>query len=955
MDLISMEDVRSFLLSCRYHILALCALLILTVAALILMRKIKNRPVRKLAMAQSLAAFLVGIVIIFNLLMTGPLQTLASLAATQKLSLSEDSLAQGYDLNERIAEEGIVLLKNDGLLPMQAETLNVFGWASAFPLYGGTGSGSMSDQYDTISLLQGLESAGISTNSELTGLYTTYRDARPKLGVLKQDWSLPEPPADSYPDTMLSAAADFSDKAMIVLARSGGEGADLPLDMKAEAILYDENSEKYEDFEPGQNYLSLSHTERDLIEMVCSRFDDVILVYNGANTLELGFVNEYPQIKSVLWCPGPGQAGFQALGRILTGSVNPSGKTTDIFPASLASAPYYNNFGDFVYDNMEHVTIKTITSDTLTPGFVNYVEGIYVGYRFYETAAEEGLIDYAAQVVYPFGYGLSYTSFSQEMGDLTVSDGEISFDVTVTNTGSTAGKDVVQVYFTPPYTNGGIEKSAVNLAAFAKTGMIDPGSSETVTIRFAVEDMASYEYAGAGCYVLEQGDYIISLRSDSHTVLAEQTFVQQETVAYDAQNPRSTDTEPAVNRLGFAGSDIEYLSRKDGFANYESAIAAPENYTLAAEYADSFLWNENYDPANYNDPEDVMPVTGAKNGVKLADLTGLSYDDPMWDSLLDELTVEEMNNLIALAGYQTGAIERIGKLQTTDCDGPASINNNFNGTSTIGFPCGVMLACTWNVDLAGEFGSLIGIMANEIDVTGWDAPAMNIHRSAFNGRNFEYYSEDGLLSGKMAAATIREAMQHGIYCYIKHFALNEQETRRASYLCTWFNEQSAREIYLRPFELAVKEGGATAVMSAMNFIGTTPAMGCDELLNQILRGEWGFRGMVLTDTFNGRGAQYSDRFIRNGNDAMLTNGDFTYNFIQDQQSATSVLAMRQAAKNILYTTANSRLYQGEAGTQQTSSLSQILMVVNICAAVLLVLIEAAALLLYRKRSRETNG
>ena len=287
----------------------------------------------------------------------------------------------------------------------------------------------------------------------------------------EQDWTLPEPPADTYTEDMLSNVRDFSDTALVVFSRGGGEHIDLPENM--EGMNYTNNSEEYEDFPEGTHYLELSQSERNMLEMVCENFENVVVVYNGANTLEMGFVNEYPQIKSALWVPGTGQNGFNSLGEILAGQVNPSGRTADTFVADLSAAPTFNNFGSFTYDNMDEFQISE--DDQFVPGalphFVNYVEGIYVGYRFYETAAEEGLINYDESVVYPFGYGLSYTTFTQEMGDLTVTDDTISVDVTVTNTGETAGKDVVELYYTPPYTNGGIEKASVNLAAFDKTDL----------------------------------------------------------------------------------------------------------------------------------------------------------------------------------------------------------------------------------------------------------------------------------------------------------------------------------------------------------------------------------------------------------------------------------------------------------------------------------------------------
>ena len=536
------------------------------------------------------------------------------------------------------------------------------------------------------------------------------------------------------------------------------------------------------------------------------------------------------------------------------------------------------------------------------------------------------------------GYGLSYTTFTQEMGAISESNGTITFDVTVTNTGDVAGKDVVQVYYNPPYTNGGIEKASANLIAFDKTDLLEPGASQTLTISFNAEDMASYDTYGAGAYVLEAGDYVISINSDSHTIIDSQTYSVADTITYDEDNARSTDAVAATNQFAAAEGDVTYLSRADGFANYAEATAAPASYSMSDEAKATFLNNSNYDPNNYNNPDDVMPTTGAKNGLTLSDLRGVDYDDPQWDSLLDQMTVSEMDTLIAIGGYQTSAINSIGKVQTIDCDGPASINNNFTGKGSIGFPAAVMIAATWNVDLANDFGERIGKMADEMGVSGWYAPAMNTHRSAFAGRNFEYYSEDGVLGGKMAASAILGAQEHGVYAYMKHFALNDQETNRDVMLCTWSNEQAIREIYLKPFEIAVKEGGCQAVMSSFNYIGTVWAGACDELLNNVLRDEWGFQGFVLTDYFGNSTYMDADQAIRGGTDCMLVAYDTATNHVTDTTSATSVLAMRQACKNILYTTVNSRAYDPanlSGGGLQGWQIAAIVIDVVVAAALLL--------------------
>ena len=808
--------------------------------------------------------------------------------------------------------EAVTLLKNDDSnLPLSGKKVNVFGWGSTNPVYGGTGSGSMSKQYKTVSLLDGMKQAGLKTNTELSKLYTDYRKDRPEVGMFAQDWTLPEVPAKQYSDKLVSDAKDFSDEAVVVLTRVGGEGADLPTDMKAKGITYKNNSKDYDDFQKGESFLQLSKTERDMIDLVTSNFKKVTLVYNGANTFQFDFLNDYPQIQSVVWCPPAGQTGFSALGDVLAGDTNPSGKTSDTFLKDLTKSVSYNNFGKFEYTNMadKAAKYKGFTGDDVTaiPGFVNYSEGIYVGYKFYETASDEGLINYDDTVAFPFGYGLSYTSFDQKLDSVKYKGGKVTVTATVTNTGDKAGKDVVEVYYNPPYTDGGIEKASKNLAGFEKTKELQPGESQKVTVKFDDDDMASYDYKGAKAYVLEKGDYDISIQSDSHHVIDHKAITVKDTVTYDSDsNTHNGDKTVATNQFDDVAGDVTYLSRADHFANYKEATAAPTNFKMSDKAKETFYNNSNYDPKKFDKDSDKMPTTGAKNGLKLSDMYGKDYDDADWDKLLDQLTFDDMDNLIANGGYGTQAVKSVGKIQLTDADGPASLNNNFTGVGSIGFPASTAFACTWNKDLAKQFGEMIGDMAHDMHVAGWYAPAMNIHRNAFSGRTFEYFSEDSLLSGVMASSEISGAKSKGVYSFMKHFALNDQETKRTEMLCTWTNEQAMREIYLKPFEMSVKEGGAQAVMSSFNYIGNTYAGADSALLQTVLRGEWGFKGFVLTDYFGGYGYQNADQEVRAGNDSMLATTKIT-NHITDK-SATSVKAMRQAAHNILYTAANSWQY-----------------------------------------------
>jgi len=761
-------------------------------------------------------------------------------------------------------------------------------------------------------------------------------------------------PAKQYSDKLVSDAKDFSDEAVVVLTRVGGEGADLPTDMKAKGITYKNNSKDYDDFQKGESFLQLSKTERDMIDLVTSNFKKVTLVYNGANTFQFDFLNDYPQIQSVVWCPPAGQTGFSALGEVLAGETNPSGKTSDTFLKDLTKSVSYNNFGKFEYTNMadKAAKYKGFTGDDVTaiPGFVNYSEGIYVGYKFYETASDEGLINYDDTVAFPFGYGLSYTSFDQKLDSVKYKGGKVTVTATVTNTGDKAGKDVVEVYYNPPYTDGGIEKASKNLAGFEKTKELQPGESQKVTVKFDDDDMASYDYKGAKAYVLEKGDYDISIQSDSHHVIDHKAITVKDTVTYDSDsNTHNGDKTVATNQFDDVAGDVTYLSRADHFANYKEATAAPTNFKMSDKAKETFYNNSNYDPKKFDKDSDKMPTTGAKNGLKLSDMYGKDYDDADWDKLLDQLTFDDMDNLIANGGYGTQALKSVGKIQLTDADGPASLNNNFTGVGSIGFPASTAFACTWNKDLAKQFGEMIGDMAHDMHVAGWYAPAMNIHRNAFSGRTFEYFSEDSLLSGVMASSEISGAKSKGVYSFMKHFALNDQETKRTEMLCTWTNEQAMREIYLKPFEMSVKEGGVQAVMSSFNYIGNTYAGASSNLLQTVLRDEWGFKGFVLTDYFGGYGYQNADQEVRAGNDSMLATTKIT-NHITDK-SATSVKAMRQAAHNILYTAANSWQYANGEPKVATPIWKTAMYVAWGVTAVLVIGLEIVAIKRYLNRKK----
>ncbi len=957
---VAWEDVISVINMVRTHLIIIAIAFIAMIAVMIIVRK-KEKLIKRMIRFQSFFAFLLITVVTLNVAAAETLYNTLNVVLSDKGTLDQGHIDNSKKVIEDVTNEGVVMTKNDNsFLPIAPQKINVFGWSSTNPVYGGTGSGTV-DATTAVGILKGLENAGFETNSELSDMYTEYRQDRPVISINDgQDWTLPEVPAADYSDKIINDAKDFSDVAMIVLSRTGGEGTDLPIDMgpimdgstmdigtKYTKGTYTNNSKDYDDFEDGQSYLELSKTEQDLVDLVCSNFDDVIVVYNGANAMELGWTNDYEQIKSVLLCAGAGATGFNALGNIISGEVNPSGKTTDTWLKDINKAPYINNIGHFAYTNTDKVSDAAKKAWERADGivsFVDYVEGIYVGYRFYETAADEGLINYDDTVMYPFGYGLSYTTFDETMGELRASDDGISVDVTVTNTGDTAGKDVVELYYDPPYYNGGIEKSSVNLLAFDKTDLLEPGESETVTLTFSDEDMASYDTYGAGHYVLEHGDYDISLRTDSHNVVDSKTYNVAEDIVYDENNKHNGDVEVADNKFDFVEGDITYLSRKDGFANYDTATAAPTNFELDG----TIYGNGAYDPTDYDNDDDKMPTTGADNGLELFDLRGASYDDDRWEDLLDEMTVDEMVDLIAFGGHQNIAVRSIDKIRILDTDGPAGVNSSTLGIFGTGFCSEIILAQTWNTELAVAFSEAMGQEFADYHVTGWYAPSMNIHRSAFGGRDFEYYSEDSKLSAEMAKAEVEGIVNAGMYPFIKHFVLNEQEINRNAFLTTWSNEQAMREIYFKPFEDTIKAypDGKIAVMSSYNFLGTEWAGSCTQLLNDVLRGEWGYKGMVISDYFGNYGYMDADRAVRGGTDMML--GTAGNDAIMTDLSATSVIAMRKAVKNILYTTVNSSAYENYV-PGETPGWLKMIYAADAIMAVLLIAAEAALIIRYRKK------
>ncbi len=806
----------------------------------------------------------------------------------------DDATTASKDITTRIEEEGIVLLENkDNTLPLNVEKnakVNVFGQSSTAIVYGGAGSGA-SDETDNVTLQEGLKQAGFDVNEDLTKFYEDHKTKKKGQNVFNLkggDYNINEPATSEYSDKLISDAKKFSDTAIVVFSRNGGEGGDLPMDMAS-----------YTGGDAGKHYLELQSCEQEMLSMVEKNFEHVIVLINSSNAMELGFLED-KNVDAALWVGGPGSTGCVAVGEVLSGAINPSGRLVDTYAYDLTTAPAYYNAGDFTY---------TSNGEDTSEHYVEYAEGIYVGYRYYETRYVDnatGKCDedaYGKVVQYPFGYGLSYTSFEQKITHHEVKDGKINIEIEVKNTGKVAGKDVAQVYVTAPYTNGGIEKSFVELEGFAKTGMLEPGKSEKVTVSFDVEDMAAYDYVEQGCYVLEKGTYEIKLMNNAHDVLDSFTYDVEDTIVYNENNARSSDKTAAVNTFDFVAGDVNYVSRSD----WEGTLPTErvEKKEATAEILDQLnLDNINKLYVNPSNEGDKI-TTGADNGLTLSDMAGVPYDDEKWDKLLDELSVDEMAKLMGYGGFSTVEIASIDKVATIDIDGPAGLNALTSDISGVQFPSEAVIGSTYNVELVDEMGQTYAQEANAHGVVGLYAPGLNIHRTPFSGRNFEYYSEDPVLNGELGAAMTRGCNSMGVYCYPKHFALNDQETNRSG-VCVWSNEQAMREIYLKAFEIVVKEGNNHGLMSSYNRIGTVWSGGCEALLTDVLRGEWGFEGAVATDYANAK-LLNADQALMAGGDLMLSTTGAT---LSDKVTGSTEgqQKLRQASKNVLYMVVNSRAY-----------------------------------------------
>ncbi|AMC92827.1 hypothetical protein AOC36_02150 [Erysipelothrix larvae] len=828
-------------------------------------KKVYNRPRRALKWG------VVVIIFAFITVQYGPTINNLYRAVTSKDVSANTSTPEaiaarlhGEKVSEEIVEEGIVLLKNeDHSLPFSStDKVNVFGTAAHEIRYGGGGSGASNDTH-AIDLFEAFDQVGLEYNKDLADFYKEKSSGGSSgsglfevvKGLLGKT-SIDEPTIDHLSDEVLTQAKAYSNKAVIVISSSGTEASDFSLDQ-----------------------LKLSDNRRALIEKVAENFSDVTIIINAGNAIELGFIEEYDTIKSAVWIGTPGPFGTRALANILMGNINPSGRLTSTYAYDPSSSPASVNFGDFQYDNTKFA-------------FINYEEGIYVGYRFYETyylGNEEG---YAKAVQYPFGYGLSYTNFDWNIVSTDLNKDTITVNVEVVNTGDVAGKDVVQAYYSAPYYEGGIEKSAINLVTYGKTQTLEPGARETLTLTFDVRDMASYDMNDLEAYVLEHGLYTIKLGRNVHDIAQSVEYTVEETVVYQTDK----DTQVAYeNRFEYANGALTYLSRND----WENTFPTLDNLNTTA----SDILLEALSAPRVAPEGSKNETFGEDHGLKLEDLKGLDYDDETWDLFLSQFTANELIELVTNGAYKTVGIERLGVPQTLLMDGPAGFSYFFGSLDTAGYPSEILVSSTWNQELAYTMGEAIGREGVAYGIQGWYAPAMNLHRTAQGGRNFEYFSEDPILSGYTSANMTKGSEDQGVIVFMKHFMMNDQETNARSGITVWSNEQAIRELYLKPFEITVKEGGATGAMSSFSLIGTTWAGANTNLLQDILREEWGFVGMVSSDAVFG--FMKAEDAIISGNDLML---DILTPKLQERSLKKSFKSnpelygtgLKQSAHNIFY-------------------------------------------------------
>ena len=851
----------------------------------------------------------------------------------------EERLAHSQDIAARITGEGAVLLKNTGALPMAAGKVSLFGIDNK-----------------TNGLKAVLEEKGFTVNPTLDAFYAASAHESGVKGLAAGNgsetgaWIIDEVPQSEYTDAVKASYKDYNDAAIVVLLRTGAEGNDLPYDMSRYGGSADEH------------YLELNQAEKDMMAEVGANFDKVIVLISSANAMQLDFVEEPAYgVDGVLWfarCP------YAPIADILLGAVNPSGRTPDTYAWDNLNTPAMQNFGDF----------RFVAADGTPTGYsyVNYAEGVYVGYKYYETRYEDkvmgqgnaGDYDYQKAVLYPFGFGLSYTSFEWSGFKVEEKDGVYTASVTVKNTGDKAGKDVAEFYVQSPYTAGGIEKPAVALAQYAKTKELKPGESETLTVTFSRMDIASYDDVNDRTYVMDAGDWYFTAARDAHdavnNVLTAKGFSAANGMTADgntAMVQKITYGEKTLLNTAVTGKEITnkldgviraegavYLSRSDwsvmenGGLRYANTTAAGVSKVGNAS-GDTPAWfvsddmlaklkmkgaeaalnpNDFSDAAKYPGKEDY--IYGAENGIALIQMMGLDYDDPKWNDILDEMKLSEMHAIFNKSGWGSAAVDSIGKPKTLEFDAPHGIANFLTGETLYHYPCATMLAATWNQELQHEYGLTIGNDAIATNTSGWYAPGINIHRTPFGARNYEYYSEDGTLTGLCGAAVTRGTESKGMHAYIKHFVMNDADTNRNANgdVAVYGTEQAAREIYLKPFQYCIEKGDAQGIMLTMCRVGWQYTYGSYPLMTAICRDEFGFNGCYITDYTTSMKGKGSDQYLAAGGNLVHATAEQT---LSDVKSGWCRALIREAVHGILYNTANSIAMNGIEGGEKAKPAS----------------------------------
>lgn len=899
---------------------------------------------------------------------------IGSLAPDQK------TLSAGQSLGEDIVQDGTILLKNsegdDGkmALPLSEEEIskvNVFGWAGYDWMTSTFGSGFSNTNLEKIKLFPALEEAGIEYNTTLFNMYQKfYSEIVRQWGLELQEYRgdidvgptkkniLHEPGAAYYTDEIINQAKNFSDVALVVIGRTGGEGADLP-NYQVKQVQSDGSRQTVTDY--SRHYLELSVEEEEMIAAAKKACDKVIVIFNNSNIMECGFLED-DEIDAALYVGLTGLTGVRSVIDLLKGEkevtdengnteivqISPSGRTVDTYAYDITTSPSYVNAGYRGATKYQGLDPTNSYRKGYYDAYIDYHEGIYVGYRYYETAAEEGYIDYDTTVQYPFGYGLSYTNFEWSVVQMTLGENKevnygniqlgmndhITMFVNVKNIGDHAGKDTVQLYYTAPYTEGEIEKSSVVLGSFAKTPLLQPGEEALIKLEMSVQSMSSYDYSdannnGHSGYELDGGKYYLKLMNNSHELgnIADgsrldaviECSVPEEGYQYttDEETGNTVENrftgEDTIDNADLDGSEetvpVTYMTRSDfeGTFPKEKILRERSAEAYAVAMADAPTQEQ---LERTGDDNLEMPTFAADNGLIIDDLMQTEgFNDPMWDLVVEQITTPELFELVRDGFHKTEAIESIGKPQYLVLDGPAGLNTRVTSSqscSFVAYPNEALIAQTWDIDLSYALGLSIGSEARDsgLGIRGWFGPAANIHRNPFCGRNGEYYSEDAYLSGMMAAYTIKGAKNMGLYSYLKHFAVNDSESLREG-LYTFLTEQTLREVYLRPFEIAVKEGGANGMMTAMNRLGRVWSGASRALCTDILRNEWGFKGVLVTDWVDsGSGYMPEYKGLWAGNDTWDNNpeADNLFNDAEYMNNAEFITFAQRAAKNMLWAT-----------------------------------------------------